>query len=104
LPKATRAARLPGTGAGASTPCSGTRPPHADRTPSATPGPGPAGWTPTSPTWNGDSPKDAPASPDCTASWSPSKLPSPTAWSALTSPPCAGLPPPHRRGRRRCGR
>jgi hypothetical protein len=55
-------------------------------------------------TWSGDSPRDAPASPDCTASWLPSTLPSPTPWSACTSPPCAGLRPPHRRGRRQCGR
>ncbi|MFF3431774.1 transposase [Streptomyces sp. NPDC002602] len=48
----------------ASTPCSGTRTPHAGRTPSATTGPGPAGWTPTSPTWNDASPRDAPASPE----------------------------------------
>ncbi|MFF8880772.1 ISL3 family transposase [Streptomyces flaveolus] len=66
--------------------------------------PGPADWTPTSPTWNGASPRGAPASPDCTASWLPSKLLSPTAWSAPTSPPCARLPPPHRHGRRRYGR
>ncbi|MFB7215532.1 ISL3 family transposase [Streptomyces sp. NPDC056255] len=63
-----------------------------------------ADWTHTSPTWNDDLLKDAPASPDYTPSWSPSKLRSPTAWSAPTSPPCAGLRPPHRRGRRRYGR
>ncbi|WP_345261223.1 transposase [Streptomyces hundungensis] len=62
-PRATHAGRSPGTWAGASIPCSDTRPPRAGRTPSARTGPGPAGWTPTSPTWNDDSPRDAPASP-----------------------------------------
>ncbi|GAA4112970.1 hypothetical protein GCM10022284_64560 [Streptomyces hundungensis] len=38
-----------------------------------------------------------------TVNWSPGRTPSPTAWSAPTSPPCEGLRP-HRRGRRRYGR
>ncbi|MFI8370915.1 ISL3 family transposase [Streptomyces sp. NPDC085466] len=48
--------------------------------------------------------EDAPASPNSMASWWPSRLPSPTAWSAPTSPPCVGLRPGRRPGRRRCGR
>ncbi|WP_229378070.1 ISL3 family transposase [Streptomyces sp. VRA16 Mangrove soil] len=48
--------------------------------------------------------EDVPASPNSTASWSPSRLPSPTAWSAPTSPPCVRPYPLHHRGRRRCGR
>ncbi|MFD7164816.1 ISL3 family transposase [Streptomyces violascens] len=67
------------------------------------PAPAQAESTPTSPISNDDAQRDAPASPNSTASWSSSKLPSPTAWSAPTSPPCAGLHPPHCRGRRRCG-
>ncbi|MFE3659749.1 transposase [Streptomyces sp. NPDC059165] len=90
--------RSPGNWAGVSTPCSDTRTPHAGGRPSARTGPGPASWTPTSPTWNGDSPRDAPASRDCTASWSPSRLPSPVAWSERTSPPCARLRPARLRG------
>ncbi|WP_316784454.1 helix-turn-helix domain-containing protein [Streptomyces sasae] len=66
--------------------------------------PRPSRLDPTSPTWSDDSPRDAPASPDWPASWLPSKLPSPTAWSARTSPLCAGLHPGRRHGRRRCGR
>ncbi|MFJ8828175.1 ISL3 family transposase [Streptomyces sp. NPDC102467] len=66
-------------------------------------GPGPADSTPTSPTWSDASPQGAPASPDCTASWLPSTLLSPTAWSAPTPPPCVGRP---RRlpGHRQCGK
>ncbi|MER5570339.1 transposase [Streptomyces goshikiensis] len=79
------AGRLPGTWAGGSTPCSGTRTPHAGRTPFARTGPGPAGWTLTSPTWSGDSPRDAPASPDCTANSLPP-----------TNPPLPDGPRPHR--------
>ncbi|MFE7568208.1 transposase [Streptomyces sp. NPDC057539] len=66
--------------------------------------PRPSRLDPTSPTSNGDSQRDAPASPNSIASWSPSRLPSPTAWSAPTSPPCARLDPLHHCGRRRCGR
>ncbi|MFB7090608.1 transposase [Streptomyces sp. NPDC056296] len=81
-----------------------TRTPHAGRTPSARTGPGPADSIPTSPTSNDDSPRDAPASPNSTANWSPSRLPSPTAWSEPTLPPCAGTRPPHRHGQRPYGR
>ncbi|MGW6574419.1 transposase family protein [Streptomyces sp. NPDC054945] len=64
----------------------------------------PRRWTPTSLTWSSDSPRDAPASPDYTVNWLPSKLLSPTAWSARTSLPCAQIRPGPRPGRRRCGR
>ncbi|MER5838876.1 ISL3 family transposase [Streptomyces prasinus] len=62
--------------------------------------PGPADWTPTSPTWSGGSPRDARASPACTGNSSPTTPPSPTRWSAPASPLCAPL----HRTRRRCGR
>ncbi|MFI8363568.1 transposase [Streptomyces sp. NPDC085612] len=107
-PKVTHVARSPGTCAGASAPSSGTRTPHTGRTPSATTAPDPAGWTPASPTWNADSPKDAPAHPHSAASWLPSRLPSPVAWSAPTSPPLrggpAGAPPCARKTGRACRR
>ncbi|WP_240634627.1 MULTISPECIES: ISL3 family transposase [Streptomyces] len=52
---------------------------------------------------SGGSPRDARASPICTANCSPSTPPSATPWSAPTSPPCA-LPRRTRRPRRRrCG-
>lgn len=41
---------------GPSAPCSGTRTPHAWRDAIFVTGPGPADWTPTSPTWSGDLP------------------------------------------------
>ncbi|MGW3915545.1 ISL3 family transposase [Streptomyces sp. NPDC005070] len=104
LPKAIHAERSPGIWAGASTPSSGTRTPHAGRTPSARIGPDPADWTPTSSTWSDASPRDAPASPTSTMNLSPTTHLSPTRWSAPTSPPSAGLPPARHRDRRQCGR
>ncbi|MFE9636188.1 transposase [Streptomyces sp. NPDC006463] len=56
LAQGPHAGRSPGTWAGGSIPCSGTRPPHTGRTPSARTSLGPAGWTPTSPIWSFDSP------------------------------------------------
>ncbi|MFD5520705.1 hypothetical protein [Streptomyces sp. NPDC127066] len=53
--------------------------------------PWPSGLAPASPTWNDGSPQDARTSPNCTANCLPSMLPSPTRWSAPTSPPCAPL-------------
>ncbi|MFJ4776351.1 transposase [Streptomyces sp. NPDC088762] len=103
-PRATHAGRSPDTWAGASTPSSGTRTPHAARTPSARTSPDPAGWTPTSPTWNTDSPRDAPASPTSTTNSLPTTHPSPTRWSVPTSPPCALLRPALRPGLQRCAR
>ncbi|WBO69003.1 ISL3 family transposase [Streptomyces camelliae] len=104
LPKAIHAGRSPDTWAGASTPSSGRQTPHAGRTPSATTGPDPAGWTPTSPTWSDASPQDAPASPTSTTNSLPSTRPSPTRWSAPTSPPSASLRSAHQTGLRRCAR
>ncbi|MFJ3310778.1 transposase [Streptomyces sp. NPDC086549] len=46
----------------------------------------------------------APASPACTANSSPSMLPSPTRWSAPTSPPRPPHRQKHRPRRHRCGR
>lgn len=67
--------------------------------------PGPAGWTPTSPTWSNDLPRDAPASPTPTVNSSPTtRRPSLTRWSAPTSPPCARLRPARRPGLRQCAR
>ncbi|MFE3502261.1 transposase [Kitasatospora sp. NPDC059160] len=66
--------------------------------------PGPADWTPTSPTWSDASPRDAPASPTSTVNSLPTTRPSPTRWTAPASPPSAGLRPARRRDRRRCGR
>lgn len=90
LTKVTHAGRLPGTWAGASTPCCGTRTPRTGRTPSVETGPVPADWTSTSPPWSDDSPRDAPTSPTSTANSLPTTLPSPTRWSAPTPPPSAG--------------
>ncbi|MER5730815.1 hypothetical protein ABT084_21235 [Streptomyces sp. NPDC002138] len=66
--------------------------------------PDPAGWTPTSPTWNDASPRDAPASPTSAVNSSPTTRPSPTRWSAATSPPCVGLRLGRRPSLRRCAR
>ncbi len=104
LLKVTHAGRLHGTWAGASTPCSDTRTPRTGRTPSAKTGPAPADWAPTSSTWSDASPRDAPASPRSTANSSPTTRPSPTRWSAPTSPPSAGLPPARHPDLRRCVR
>ncbi|WP_406364927.1 hypothetical protein [Streptomyces sp. NBC_01546] len=49
-------------------------------------------------------PRDAPASPTSTVNSSPTTRPSPTRWSAPTSPPSAGLRPASRPGLRRCAR
>lgn len=65
-------------------------------------GPGPAVWTPTSPTWNCGSPPAARASPGCIANCSTRTPPSSTRWSAPSSPPCVRRRR-RRRLRRQCG-
>ncbi|MGW1376137.1 transposase family protein [Streptomyces sp. NPDC002446] len=66
--------------------------------------PAPVVWNPISPTWTAGSPRAARVSPSSTVSWSPRAPRSSTAWSALTSPPCALSRRTLRPRRRPCGK